>query len=83
MAKTKSGFEYKLPENLADDFEYLELVKKAQESPLAVIDVAKHLLGEEGYERLKEHCKVDGRVSTEKVVAEITEISNDDSELKK
>lgn len=83
MAKTKTGFEYTLPKNLADDFEYLELVKEAQDSPLAIIDVAKHLLGKEGYERLKEHCKVDGRVSTEKVVAEITEISNDDSELKK
>lgn len=83
MAKTKSGFSYTLPKNLADDFEYLELVKEAQEKPLAVIDIAKKLLGEDGYERLKEHCRVDGRVSTERIVEEITEISNDDTEIKK
>ena len=83
MAKTKSGFEYILPPHLADDFTYLELVKSAQENPLAVVDVAKYLLGEAGYERLKKHCTVDGRVSTEKIIAEITEISNDDSALKK
>lgn len=83
MAKTKTGFEYTLPKGLADDFEYLELIKDAQDNPLAVIDIAKKLLGEDGYERLKEHCKVDGRVSTEKIVEEIGEISNDDSQLKK
>lgn len=83
MAKTKTGFEYTLPENLADDFEYFELIREAQTNAVAVIDVAKKLLGDEGYARLKEHCKVDGRVSTEKMFAEITEISNDDSELKK
>ena len=83
MAKTKTGFEYSLPENLKDDFEYLELIQKAQDNPLAVIDVAKKLLGDDGYERLKEHCRVDGRVSTERIIAEITEISNDDTELKK
>ena len=83
MAKTKSGFSYTLPNNLADDFEYLELIKEAQQNPLTVIDVAKKLLGDEGYEKLKEHCKVDGRVSTERIVEEITEISNDDSALKK
>ena len=83
MAKTKSGFSYTLPEGLADDFEYLELIQKAQQNPLTVIEVARYLLGEEGYNRLKEHCRVDGKVSTEKVIAEITEISNDDSNLKK
>lgn len=83
MAKTKSGFSYTLPEGLADDFEYLELIQKAQQNPLTVIEVARYLLGEEGYSRLKEHCRVDGKVSTEKVIAEITEISNDDSNLKK
>ena len=83
MAKTKSGFSYTLPEGLVDDFEYLELIQKAQQNPLTVIEVARYLLGEEGYNRLKEHCRVDGKVSTEKVIAEITEISNDDSNLKK
>lgn len=83
MAKTKTGFSYTLPDNLADDFEYLELLKEAQQNPLFVVDVAKKLLGEDGYEKLKEHCKVDGRVSTERIMEEITEISNDDSQLKK
>lgn len=83
MAKTKSGFEYELPKDLADNFEYLEVIKEAQNSSLAVIDVAKFLLGADGYEKLKEHCRVDGRVSTERIVEEITEISNDTSEIKK
>lgn len=83
MAKTKSGFEYKLPENLQDDFEYLETLRRVEDNPLAIVDVAKKLLGTEGYERLKEHCRVDGRVSTEKITEEIREISNDDSQLKK
>lgn len=83
MAKTKSGFSYTLPEGLADDFEYLEAVEEAQQKPLGFIKVAKYLLGEEGYTRLKEHCRVDGKVSTKRIVEEITEISNDDSQLKK
>lgn len=84
MAKTKSGFEYELPENLQDDFEYLEALQKVDNgSPLAIVDVAKRLLGDDGYNELKEHCRVDGRVSTEKIVEEIREISNDDSQLKK
>lgn len=83
MAKTSTGFEYELPENLADDFEYLEAIRKTGDNPIYTIDVAKILLGDEGYERLKEHCRVDGRVSTEKIFAEVTEISNDDSNLKK
>lgn len=83
MAKTKSGFSYTLPEGLADDFEYLELIKEAQQNPLVVIDVAKKLLGEDGYTKLKEHCRVDGKVSTARIVEEITEISNNDAELKK
>lgn len=83
MAKTKTGFEYTLPEKLDDDFEYLELIREAQNSPLAVVDVAKKLLGDEGYAKLKEHCTVDGRVSTEKIVSEITEISNNTDEIKK
>lgn len=83
MAKTSTGFEYELPENLKDDYEYFEALRKVEDNPLAVIDVAKILLGDEGYARLKEHCRVDGRVSAEKVFAEVTEISNDDSNLKK
>ena len=83
MAKTKSGFEYSLPKGIADDFEYLELIRAVQDNPLLVIDVAKKLLGDDGFARLKEHCRKDGIVSTEQITEEIREISNNEDELKK
>lgn len=83
MAKTKSGFEFHLPTDLKDDFEYVELLRKYQENPILLIDVAKKLLGDEEYEALKKHCTVDGRVSTEKIIAEIEQISNAEPDIKK
>lgn len=85
MAKTKSGFEYELNEGLEENFELFELFREYQKTQnvLILIDVAKLLLGEEGYKRLKEHHTKDGKTSAKGVFEDIMEISNDDSKIKK
>lgn len=83
MAKTESGFEYTLNSEVKDDFEFLELLREYQDNPLLIIDVAKKLLGDDGYKALKAYCTTDSRVSSEKMIKEILEISNKDEEIKK
>lgn len=81
--ETKSGFKYKLAKDFSDDFELLELIRRQQDEPLLFIDIAKRLIGDTYYDKLKKHCTVDGRVSTAKMKEEITEISNSDPDAKK
>lgn len=81
--ETSTGFRFKFVNNFDDDFEILELFRQIEDNPLLEIDLAKKLIGEDGYQKLKEHCTVEGRVSSKKMDAEITEIALSIDKLKK
>lgn len=75
--RTSTGFEVELSEDVKDDWELLEQFQEIDNgNPMAMIDVAKRLLGDD-YLRLKEHLRSDtGRVSAQDMAAEILEILN-------
>ena len=82
--KTESGFEFELDDDVLDDYELLELFCKIDEGETSLttkmVDI---LLGEEQKERLKDHVRVkSGRVSSKRLLAEITEILNSTREGK-
>lgn len=72
---TSSGFAYRIEDSALDDYELLELMTEIDAGSTGNIPkMVEMLLGKEQKEALKSHCKVDGRVSSAKMVAEITEI---------
>ena len=76
--KTRTGFEYAIADDVFDDYEILELMGKVKKNdPLAIFELIERLLGEEQKDRLKEHCRVDGRVPIEAMNAEIVDIFAD------
>jgi hypothetical protein len=83
--KTKSGFEYEIPETVGDDYEVLEALVRIQQKDggiLQIVTLIDRVLGDEQREAFKEHCRVDGRVSTEKVAEEFFDIFSN-ADLKK
>lgn len=82
MAKTQSGFTYKL-KDVTDDFSFVELLRDYQDNPLLIIDIGKKLLGDDGYKKLKDYHTTNGKTSAEKVVADIMEIADTDPDVKK
>lgn len=72
---TGSGFNFEAPEELADDFEFLELLGDFSENPLMASKLADKMLGKEQKEALKEHLRgEDGRIKTSDMFRELTEI---------
>lgn len=72
---TESGFNFKVVEELADDFEFLELLGDFSENPLMASKLADKMLGREQKEALKEHLRgEDGRIKTSDMFRELTEI---------
>lgn len=69
---TETGFECTVLEGAKDDFELVEalasLVK--EDNKLEIPTVLSRLIGPDQYKKLREHCRVDGRISTEKIIAE-------------
>ena len=75
--KTKSGFEYEIPETVGDDNEVLEALARLQQKDggvLQIVTLIDRVLGSEQRDAFKEHCRVDGRVSTEKIAEEFFDI---------
>ena len=75
--KTKSGFEYEIPETVGDDYEVLEALARLQQKDggvLQIVTLIDRVLGSEQRDAFKEHCRVDGRVSTEKIAEEFFDI---------
>jgi hypothetical protein len=82
---TKSGFEYEIADSVGDDYEVLESLARIQQKDggiLHMVTLIDRVLGEEQREAFKEHCRVDGRVSTEKVAEEFFDIFSN-ADLKK
>jgi hypothetical protein len=72
---TESGFDFEVKEELADDFEFLELLGDFSENPLMASKLADKMLGREQKEALKEHLRgEDGRIKTSDMFRELTEI---------
>lgn len=54
---TKSGFKFSIREELADDYELLELIGEIDENPAKVDALLVKLLGKEQKNALKEHLR--------------------------
>ncbi len=72
---TESGFNFKVSEELADDFEFLELLGDFSENPLMASKLADKMLGKDQKDALKEHLRGEnGRIKTSDMFRELTEI---------
>lgn len=72
---TTSGFDFSIVDTLGDDFEFLELSVRADKGDIAVLpDLILRMLGLAQKNALMKHCTVDGRVSTERIMMEATDI---------
>ena len=81
--KTQSGFEYTIADNIGDDYELLELMGEVRNGDtLAIFALIDRVLGKEQHNALKEHCRVDGRVSTTRMNEEIVDIFTNSKEAK-
>lgn len=77
--KTKTGFEFELDTKVLDDYEVLELYESVAETGIGAKKLLVRLIGEEGYNRLKEHCrKKDGTISARRIGYEMIDIFNTD-----
>ena len=82
--KTKSGFNYIIPEKRLDNYELLEAISDVEDNHLVMPNVLKLLFGKEQTEKLKKHlADKEGLISMEKMTAEIQEIFESQSQAKK
>lgn len=82
--ETKSGFAYEIPDSVGDDYEVLECMARIQKSDvLAVVDLIDLVFGSEQRKAFKEHCRENGKVSTERMMTEFFEIFSDNVATKK
>lgn len=81
---TKSGFEFKIDEEILDDYDFLELLCKIDEGETTlIIKMVNSFLGEEQKERLKNHVRTQkGRVSSKRLLEEVMDIFNSTKEGK-
>lgn len=81
--KTKSGFEYKIPEENLNNYELVEALGELEDNPLLIAKTVHLLLGKEQTEKLKNHLRAEnGIVPTDKMSAEIMEIFENQKETK-
>lgn len=73
---TSTGFEFELEDEVLDDYELLEVITEVDEGKLGLVTkMVSLLLGEEQKELLKNHIRKDsGKVSTNKILEEVSEI---------
>lgn len=83
--KTKSGFEYDIPDSIGDDYEVLECIAQLQKGEItAVVELIDHVFGKEQKNAFKDHCRDEsGKVSTERMMTEFFDIFNDNAATKK
>ena len=73
--KTKSGFEYEIPDEALNNFELLEALSEVEGNPMKLPLVVTLLLGSEQKKRLFDHLRTEtGVVPTDIVSNEILEI---------
>ena len=76
QVKTTSGFEATIDEGILDDYELLEMLCEVDNGNTGkLIEASVKVFGNEQYAALKEHNRdEDGKISTKKMIEEITEI---------
>lgn len=75
--KLDNGFEFEIPEEARDDWEIVEAIEDYENgNPERIVTVARRLLGHESYLKLKEACRVNGRISFADMSDKIFEILN-------
>lgn len=74
--ETKTGFKFKIEEEVLDDYELLEtLVDADNGNNMALFSVIDMVLGDEQKKALKEHLReIHGRVPASAMIAEIMDI---------
>lgn len=53
----KNGFKFEVRGDIEDDYEFIELYRKAQDDPLFYVDLLNMMLGEEQMDRLKDSLR--------------------------
>lgn len=80
---TNSGFSYEITEETLDDYELLEIFVDMDAGNIGLVpQMVKKLLGDEQSKALKEHCKENGRISTNKMMNEVMDILASNNEGK-
>ena len=80
----KDGYTVQISDNLADDWNFLKVLRKIDKGETGmIVDAAELLLGgEEEVDRLAKHLEVNGKTSLEAMVSAITELIESVNELK-
>jgi hypothetical protein len=83
--KTSTGFEFNIPDTVKDDYEVLEAMSALQKGAdiLQLPILLDRVLGKAQKDAFKEHCRVDGRVSSERMLQEFFEFFSTNSDTKK
>lgn len=75
--KLGSGFEFKLNDDIFDDFELVELFAKVAKNPIWIGDLAEKMLGPEQKKALMEHLRDEnGKVRTSAMMQALKEIED-------
>lgn len=81
--KTKSGFEFSIPDEALDNMELIETLAGVDKNPLLLPRLVTQLLGEDQKQELYDHLRTDsGVVPVTKVSDEIMEIFQSDQQVK-
>lgn len=81
--KTKSGFEYKIPEENLGNYELVEVLGEIEENPLLLSKAVNLLFGKEQAEKMKDHFRTEsGIVPTDKISQAVMEIFESQKETK-
>ena len=75
--KLGSGFEFKLDDDIFDDFELVELFAKVAKNPIWIGDLAEKMLGADQKKALMEHLRDEnGKVRTSAMMQALKEIED-------
>lgn len=81
--KTETGFEFKIEDEVLNDYELLELFAEVDENPLLVPKLVKIILGEEQKNKLIEHVRGEnGKAAVDKIAMELQNILTSGTETK-
>lgn len=81
--KTSSGFNFKIEDQVLNDYELLELFAEVDENPLLVPKLVKMILGEEQKNKLIEHVRDEkGIAAVDKIAMELENILTSGTETK-
>lgn len=84
LAKLKDGYEVQISDSVANDWNFLTVLRKIDKGESGmIVDAAEKLLGgEEEVERLAKHLEVDGVTHLDDMVLAITELMESVNSLK-